>query len=137
MKSKNPVNTELILKFEMFAAHALSVREEPHLHLWRIEAVVSGEPQNGMIINLPELRNAFETIVKPLRQTFLNKNPCLNQEAQQTPTCETLAQFFLTKFNAVLATQFAEQNPTVKIKSILVAICEPDGAEWGAARLSS
>jgi 6-pyruvoyl-tetrahydropterin synthase len=129
------VRTELILKFELTASHSLSAREEPHPHVWRIEAVVSGEPQNGFIINLPELRDAFERIIAPLRQTFLNDNPSLDASAQKTPTCETLAQFFYAKFNATIRNQFAQQNPTARTTSVQVAICEPNGFEWGAARL--
>jgi len=129
------MTTELLLKFEFLASHSLSVREEPHPHLWRMEVVLSGEPQEGMIVNLPEVRTAFETVVASLSQTFLNENPLLDASAKATPTCETLCAYFFRRFEDVLHRQFLLKNPTIKLKSVQVAICEPDGFEWGAAKL--
>ncbi len=129
------MTTELLLKFEFLASHSLSVREEPHAHLWRIEVVLSGEPRDGMIVNLPEVRTAFETVVASLSQTFLNENPLLDASAKATPTCETLSAYFFRRFEDVLHRQFLLCNPTLKLKSVQVAICEPDGFEWGAAKL--
>jgi 6-pyruvoyl-tetrahydropterin synthase len=129
------MTTELLLKFEFLASHSLSVREEPHPHLWRMEVVLSGEPREGMIVNLPEVRTAFETVVASLSQTFLNENPLLDASAKATPTCETLCAYFFRRFEDVLHRQFLLKNPTIKLKSVQVAICEPDGFEWGAAKL--
>jgi 6-pyruvoyl-tetrahydropterin synthase len=129
------MTTELLLKFEFLASHSLSVREEPHPHLWRMEVVLSGEPRDGMIVNLPEVRTAFETVVASLSQTFLNENPLLDASAKATPTCETLCAYFFRRFEDVLHRQFLLKNPTIKLKSVQVAICEPDGFEWGAAKL--
>ena len=129
------MTTELLLKFEFLASHSLSVREEPHPHLWRMEVVLSGEPREGMIVNLPEVRTTFETVVASLSQTFLNENPLLDASAKATPTCETLSAYFFRRFEDVLHRQFLLRNPTLKLKSVQVAICEPDGFEWGAARV--
>jgi 6-pyruvoyl-tetrahydropterin synthase len=129
------MTTELLLKFEFLASHSLSVREEPHPHLWRMEVVLSGEPREGMIVNLPEVRTAFETVVASLSNTFLNENPLLDASAKATPTCETLCAYFFRRFEDVLHRQFLLKNPTIKLKSVQVAICEPDGFEWGAAKL--
>ncbi len=129
------MTTELLLKFEFLASHSLSVREQPHPHLWRMEVVLSGEPREGMIVNLPEVRTAFEAVVASLSQTFLNENPLLDASAKATPTCETLSAYFFHRFEDVLHCQFLVKNPTVKLKSVQVAICEPDGFEWGAAKL--
>ncbi len=129
------MTTELLLKFEFLASHSLSVREEPHPHLWRMEVVLSGEPRDGMIVNLPEVRTAFETVVASLSNTFLNENPLLDASAKATPTCETLCAYFFRRFEDVLHRQFLLKNPTIKLKSVQVAICEPDGFEWGAAKL--
>lgn len=126
---------ELLLKFEFLASHSLSVREIPHPHLWRLEVVLLGEPREGMIVNLPEVRTAFEMIIALLSQTFLNENPLLDASAKASPTCETLCAYFFRQFEERLNCQFLSQNPTLKLKSVQVAICEPDGFEWGAARL--
>jgi 6-pyruvoyl-tetrahydropterin synthase len=130
------VKTELFLRFEFLASHSLSVREEPHLHLWRVVVALGGEPQNGMIISLPDLRAAFAEILAPLEHTFLNDNRLLDADAQRAPTCETLSTFFFSTFSDVLQRQFAAQNPTVALRSVEVAICEPTGFEWGSAKLS-
>ncbi len=129
------MTTELLLKFEFLASHSLSVREEPHPHLWRMEVVLSGEPRDGMIVNLPEVRTAFETVVASLSHTFLNENPLLDASAKAAPTCETLSAYFFRRFENVLNRQFLLRNPTLNLKSVQVAICESDGFEWGAARV--
>ncbi len=131
------MTTELLLKFEFLASHSLSVREEPHLHLWRLEVVLLGEPREGMIANLPEVRTAFETVIASLSNTFLNENPLLDATAKASPTCETLCAYFFRSIEGILNRQFLLQNPTLKLKSVQVAICEPNGFEWGAARVSS
>jgi 6-pyruvoyl-tetrahydropterin synthase len=69
-----PVRTELCLKFEFCASHSLSVREVPHEHLWRVGVHLAGETRAGMILNLPDVRRAFEDVLAPLRNTFLNEN---------------------------------------------------------------
>ncbi len=130
------MTTELLLKFEFLASHSLSVREVPHAHLWRMEVVLLGEPKEGMIVNLPEVRTAFEAVITPLSHTFLNDNSRLDDSAKATPTCETLSAYFFHTFENILNHQFAAHNPTLQLKSVQVAICEPDGFEWGAARLT-
>ncbi|MCS6988848.1 MAG: 6-carboxytetrahydropterin synthase [Chloroherpetonaceae bacterium] len=130
------MTAELLLKFEFVASHSLPARPEPHPHLWRMEVVISGEPKNGMIINLLDARKAFEGVIAPLSQTFLNENPLLDAPARATPTCETLGGYFFRAFEQSIESRFAAQNPTLKLKSVQVAICEPDGYEWGAAKLS-
>lgn len=127
---------ELILKFEFLASHSLSVREEPHMHLWRIETVLLGEPREGMIANLPEVRAAFEAVVVSLSESFLNENPLLDAATKSSPTCETLCAYFFRRFEDILHREFLLKNPTLKLKSVQIAICELDGFEWGAARLS-
>ncbi len=131
------VKTELSLRFEFLASHSLSAREEPHLHLWRVVVALGGEPQNGMIISLPDLRAALEQLIAPLEHTFLNDNRLLDDDARRTPTCETLGAFFLRTFSDVVQRQFAAQNPTVALRSVEVALCEPTGFEWGSAKLST
>jgi len=59
----------------------------------------------------------------------------LDASAKATPTCETLCAYFFRRFEDVLHRQFLLKNPTIKLKSVQVAICEPDGFEWGAAKL--
>ncbi len=128
------MKTELCLKFEFCASHSLSVREEPHEHLWRVSVSLSGEIQHGMIVNLPDVRQAFEAVLAPLRHSFLNENPILPSDAQATPTCETLSAFLFNAFDECLTKAFKPQNPTVQLGSVEVAICEPTGFEWGSVK---
>lgn len=128
------MKTELCLKFEFRASHSLSVREEPHPHLWRVAVSLCGETQRGMIVNLPDVRQAFEAVLAPLCESFLNENPVLPPEAQAAPTCETLSAYLFAAFEERLSREFAAQNPSVRLSSVEVAICEPDGFEWGSVK---
>lgn len=128
------MRTELCVRFEFVASHSLAVREEPHLHLWRIEACLSGEAQNGMIVNLQQLRSAFDAILSPLHETFLNENRLLPPEAQAAPTCETLSDYLFSAFSRCIEQEFLSHNPTLTLMSVEVTICEPDGFEWGSVR---
>jgi 6-pyruvoyl-tetrahydropterin synthase len=129
-----PVRTELCLKFEFCASHSLSVREAPHEHLWRVSVSLVGETRAGMILNLPDVRHAFENVLAPLQNTFLNENTHLPPDAQAAPTCETLSAFLFNAFHERLTKDFLSANPTVQLVSVEVAICEPDGFEWGSVK---
>ncbi|MDW8465088.1 MAG: 6-carboxytetrahydropterin synthase [Chloroherpetonaceae bacterium] len=128
------MRTELCMKFKFIASHSLTVREEPHPHLWRVDVSISGEPQNGMIVNLQQIRSAFNAILLPLHNTFLNENAALPAVAQAAPTCETLSDYLFSAFDACLQAEFLPHNPTLQLASVEVAICEPDGFEWGSVR---
>jgi 6-pyruvoyl-tetrahydropterin synthase len=129
------LHTELLLKFDFVASHSLSVREDPHPHIWKIEAAISGSPVSGMIINLPEARAAMESIIAPLTNTYLNDAPTLTADAKAAPTCESLGAFFFSEFERLITEKFHAANPTLALKSIQVTLCEMNGFEWGAAKL--
>lgn len=129
------MKTKLILNFEFIASHSLSVREVPHNHLWRIKAVIEGEPQSGMILNMVDVRQHFKKATDLLANTYLNTNPNLPSEANANPTCETLAAHLFTSFGNILDHQFRIQNPSVYLDAIEVELYEPNGYEWGSARL--
>ncbi|NJM57660.1 MAG: hypothetical protein HC857_09785 [Synechococcales cyanobacterium RU_4_20] len=133
--ASGPLKTQLILNFELIASHSLSVRETPHNHLWRIKVIIAGEPQEGMILNMVDVRLRFKTVIEQLANSHLNDNPNLPPQAAQTPTCETLAAHFYTVFSEVLARDFLVQNPSVQLSAIEVELYEPNGHEWGSARL--
>jgi 6-pyruvoyl-tetrahydropterin synthase len=129
------MRSQLILNFEFIASHSLSVREVPHSHLWRLKTVIQGEPQNGMILNMVEVRQAFRASIDPLANSYLNHNAALTPAAQQTPTCETLAAHFFSQFAQLLQEHFCHHNPTVMLHAIEVELYEPNGHEWGSVRL--
>lgn len=129
------MRSQLILNFEFIAAHSLSIRETPHSHLWRIKTVIQGDVQNGMILNMVEVRQVFRLCIDPLANTYLNDNDHLCLAAQKTPTCESLAAHFFDQFGALLKERFCPSNPTVILRAIEVELYEPNGHEWGSVRL--
>jgi 6-pyruvoyl-tetrahydropterin synthase len=131
------VKTKLILNFEFIASHSLSIREQPHNHRWRVQAVMAGEPINGMVLNMVTVREQFSQALLPLANSHLNDNGSLSDEAQATPTCETLAAHFFRAFGDILSQQFTQHNPTVQLEAIEVELYEPNGQEWGSARLEA
>jgi 6-pyruvoyl-tetrahydropterin synthase len=131
------MKTKLILNFEFIASHSLSIREQPHNHLWRVQAVMAGEPVNGMVLNMVTVREQFSQALQPLANSHLNDNSCLSLETRATPTCETLAAYFFQTFGEILQQSFLAQNPTVQLDAIEVELYEPNGQEWGSARLEA
>jgi 6-pyruvoyl-tetrahydropterin synthase len=129
------VKIHLILKQTLLASHSLSVREEPHPHIFKFEVDFTGEPKNGMIVNLPELEMGLGEIFKPFQSRYLNDCSLLPEEAQKFPTCETLGVAFAQKIENTLIPKFSQENPTLKLVSVLVTLCEPDGREYGSARI--
>ncbi len=129
------MKTKLILNFEFIASHALTVRETPHNHLWRVKAIIAGQPQQGMILNMVDVRHHFKGVIDGLANSHLNDNRKLSATTQQTPTCETLAEYFYDAFSDILSREFVAQNPSVQLSAIEVELYEPNGHEWGSARL--
>ena len=129
--------TELLLKFEMIASHSLSGYEKPHPHIWKIQAGLVGEPIAGRIVDLPTLRTAFEAVLGTLKGTYLNENQNLEGPAREFPTCETLGESLYEKFEGVLAGTFRAANASIRLSFVQVALCEMDGFEQGAARITT
>ena len=129
------MKTELLLKFVFEASHSLASYETPHRHLWRLEMTVEGEPMEGRILDMVILRERIQKQIDPLNHIYLNEYPHTNAQVREFPTCETLSGFFTFELQKILAEEFLSQNPTIKLTSVLVAICSIDGTELGAVRL--
>lgn len=130
-------NAELILKFIFRASHSLADYEKPHFHYWTLEAAISGEIRNGMIVDMAKLRTQLQTLVTPLEGQYLNDindAKLLAPAAQAAPTCETLGAHFATQIKTQLQTHFAPLNPTVHLAWVSVAIHEEDMKEMGRVR---
>lgn len=130
------MKTVLRLKYEFTASHSLEGYEEPHSHLWRIEAELTGLPQSGKIIDLVELRTAWDLEVQKLSSTYLNNNEVLDLDSRRAPTCETLGSYLFHAFGQVLESQFLSRNSSLRMVSVVVALCGTDDMEMGAARVS-
>jgi 6-pyruvoyl-tetrahydropterin synthase len=125
---------ELILKFMFRAAHSLADYEKPHFHYWTVEAAISGEIRNGMIVDMAVLRTKLQTLISPLEGKYLNDVTTLAPAAQKAPTCETLGSHFATLISTELNSTFSPLNPSVHLLWISVAIHEEDKVEMGAVK---
>lgn len=129
------MTSELILKFKLTASHSLSGYETPHPHLWKIEVIISGEPKDGKILDLVQLRQSIENILDRLSSVYLNEAMEVSEEVRRSPTCETLSQYFWDCIEQMLKRDYLHLNPSIHLDSILVAICDLDRNELGAVRV--
>jgi 6-pyruvoyl-tetrahydropterin synthase len=125
------MRTTVIVPFEFYASHSLSVREKPHNHHWTLKLFVSGVPKNGMVIDILKLRQMTDPYVEKLADTYLNENPALTREQATCPTCEMLTEYFYEHISPAL------EGFDVKLKAVEVELRELEGKEWGAARLEA
>ncbi len=129
------MKTELILKFTFEASHSLAGFETPHPHLWKLEVAIQGQPVKGRIIDMVTLRERLQALIDQLKGTYLNESTRVDEQVKKFPTCETLSLFFSKELQEILKVEFFNQNPTVHLSSVQVAICDMDGTEMGAVRL--
>ncbi len=130
------MKTELIVKFQFVASHSLAGYEVPHPHLWNLEIVLSGTPRNGKIIDIIEFREKVKGLVSQLESQYLNDCAAVSPEVREFPTCETLCTYFQKAISQLISSAWIQENPSLKLSSILVALCEMSGVETGAVRLS-
>ncbi len=123
---------ELFVKLHLRATHSLTEREAPHSHVWNIDVGLTGPLSEGRIVSLPELQEAFKAETRKLEGTFLNENSALDPQTRRYPTCESLILYFEEAFRARIAQCGWEQ---VELTELRVTVVEPDGLEYGTARL--
>lgn len=125
----------LIVRRTLVASHSLDTREEPHPHLFRFEFDFTGDPVRGRIIDLPMLETELTRMLEPFQNRYLNDCGGLPAPTREFPTCETLGMAFAEKIETAVLTNLRGENPTLRLVSILVTLCEPDGQEYGSARI--
>ena len=123
--------TTVIVPFEFYASHSLSVREKPHNHCWTLKLFVRGIPKDGMVIDILKLRQLTDPYVEKLADTYLNENPVLTEAQAACPTCEMLAAYFYTHISQAIEALDVD----AELKAVEVELRELEGKEWGAARL--
>ena len=123
--------TTVIVPFEFYASHSLSVREKPHNHYWTLKLFVRGIPKDGMVIDILKLRQLTNPYVEKLADTYLNENSVLTEEQAACPTCEMLAAYFYTHISQAIEALDVD----AELKAVEVELRELEGKEWGAARL--
>ena len=61
----------------------------------------------------------------------LNENPALAEEQAACPTCEMLSAYFYTHISEEL------KAFDVQLRAVEVELGEPEGKEWGSARIET
>ncbi len=123
----------LIIRSELVASHSLDGYEQPHPHRWKLEIRVSGAPVRGRIIDLPVLEDALKSDLKKLDGCYLNESPLVDEATRAFPTCETLGAHLAEHWDRIVLSVLRKDNPTLKLVSVQVTLCEMDGREFGAA----
>ena len=123
------MKTTVLVPFEFYASHSLSVRETPHTHHWTLKLFVTGIPRNGMVIDILKLREITNPHIERIANTYLNENEVLDQRQAEYPTCEMLCMHFFSHVAPQL------EGYDVELSGVEVEIREPEGNEWGSARL--
>ncbi len=131
------MKTILVVPFEFIASHSLSGFEEPHPHLWKFEARITGNPVEGRIIDLATLCPAIENFIAPFKNAYLNNSDRLPKDAANFPTSETLSQSFYDFFETQILPPFKKQNPSIQILSIQLSLCDLDGKSMGGALIQN
>lgn len=131
------LRTTLIIRHQITASHSLEGNEKPHPHLWKIEARISGEPVRGRIIDLPELEKALIADTEVLEGVYLNECQEVDEATRGFPTCESLGASLLRSWDQRVLPRFRAGNPSLRIASVQVTLCDPDGREYGAALIEA
>ena len=116
--------TKLLVYQDFIAAHSLDTRQEPHNHLWKTVCTFTGEPVRGRIIDLPTLERAVVNQILPLENTYLNENNELPEMTRGFPTCETLGAAIFERIKHSVIKDLSVLNPTLKILSVQVTLCD-------------
>ena len=125
----------LIVRRTLLASHSLDTREKPHPHLFKFEFEFTGDPIRGRIVDLPILEDRLTRLLEPFQNRYLNDCGALPAPAREFPTCETLGTAFAEKIQAETLPSLRAENASLKLVSILVTLCEPDGQEFGSAKI--
>jgi 6-pyruvoyl-tetrahydropterin synthase len=127
---------ELLLNFNFEASHSLVGYEEPHPHLWNLEIAFTGTPIDGKIVDMVSLRVSLQNLIDPIIKTYLNENGHVDESVRAFPTCETLSQHFLTQSQNLIDQHYCSHNSSLRVSSVRIGICDLNGCEAGAVKIS-
>lgn len=116
--------TKLLLYFDFEASHSLDTREEPHSHFWKTVLTFSGDPIKGRIVDFPSLEGAVKENLTALPGSYLNENEALLPTTRAFPTCETLGESIATLIHEKALTNLRVENPSLRLLSVQVTLCE-------------
>jgi len=109
---------KLVVKSRFSAAHRLinhpGVCARVHGHNWTVEATVASEhlDENGMVVDLVELKNHIDACVRQFDHRLINDVPPFTA---MNPTCENIAKYL---FDYIAG--------RVKVNVVSVAVAEMD-----------
>lgn len=124
------------------ADHVLEFRPTRHTHEWEVTFVFKGpiNETNGVIINLLEVKQALDPLVRRIEGTFLNGHAELLAApppicvAAEIPTCENLARFFYWYMVAGdHDLVFPDRVVLEQVRVQLEELGRPANGEWGYA----
>ncbi len=116
--------TKLLLYFDFEASHSLDTREEPHPHLWKTVLTFSGDPIKGRIVDFPSLEASMLKTLASLPGCYLNTNEALLPATRAFPTCETIGESIATLIHEKTLAEFRVENPSLRLLSVQVTLCE-------------
>ncbi len=124
------MNLALTVRYDFNASHSLSMKETAHLHYFELYAEMkSTSPiQQGVIVNMVEVKEFLATICKPIAGTYLNTNSVLPPSAKEFPTTENISEF--------LWNECVRLKPKWPWSALTLVLKEPSGEEWGRVRVS-
>lgn len=122
--SSSLFRTKLLLYFDFEASHSLDTREVPHPHLWKTVLTFSGDPIRGRIVDFPALENAVRETLSSLPGCYLNENEVLLPTTRAFPTCETLGESIATLIHEKSLVSLRKENPSLRLLSVQVTLCE-------------
>lgn len=116
--------TKLLLYFDFEASHSLDTREEPHPHFWKTVLTFSGDPIKGRIVDFPSLEASMLKTLESLPGCYLNTNDVLLPATRAFPTCETIGESIATLIHEKTLAEFRVENPSLRLLSVQVTLCE-------------
>ena len=85
--------TTVIVPFEYYASHSLSLRAPPHDRHSALKLFVRDTRKDSMVIDILKLRPLTDPYVEKLADAYLNENPVLAKEQAARPTSEICCPF--------------------------------------------
>lgn len=99
--------------FHFDAAHSIPGHEKcgvVHGHTWKVTVEVKGEVKRGMVLDLHLLSEVVEDILKPFDHAYLNGVVLF------APTCENLADYFVSRLYVLFADRRIPLPTCVRVK---------------------
>ena len=110
--------TTVIVPFEYYASHNLSLRATPHDRHSTFKLFVRGIRKDGMGIDILKLRLLTDPYVEKLADIYLNENLVLTEEQAAHSTSEMLAAYFYTHVSQAIE----ELNANAELKVVEVKL---------------